>query len=115
MPQTFISQYQEETTMSHQLKMEGVWEMMSEKHFQIWMAKPKNGSVDPQEASALWQAEFEADAAITDHLGRNPKYARRVAIKKADYVKSSEIYERKRHCWSSNERIEKPQRRMLER
>ena len=74
----------------------GVWEMMREKHFQMWMAKPPNGCVEPQEASALWHATVNAPEAIIDHLGRNPRYARRVAIKKADYAKSADIWQKRK-------------------
>ena len=82
-----ILQYIEERRLESAVIFDGVMEMMSEQMYVAWMAKPKNGGMDPLEAAAEWKTLFSAPGAITDDLGKNPKYKERVAIKKTDLVK----------------------------
>jgi hypothetical protein len=82
-----VMQYLEEVRQEQSLIMDGVMQMMDERHFVYWMGKAKNGSLDPREAAALWQEKYDAPKAIKDSLGPNSKYQNRVAVKKADMLK----------------------------
>ena len=66
-------QYQEYLRQEQSLLMDSVGEMMSELHFVTWMAKPKNGCMDPMAASALWNEKRLPPCALTDELDPNPK------------------------------------------
>ena len=82
-----IAQYIEERRQESSIIMDGVYEMMTERAYVAWMAKPKNGCMDPQEVAAQWKEEYSTPKAVTDNLGTNPKWKQRVAIKKADELR----------------------------
>ena len=70
--------------------------MINERQYVHWMGKAKNGSVEPDQASKDWNDLYNAPGAVTDVLGGTPKYARRVAVKKADIVRHVDESETKR-------------------
>ena len=81
-----IAIYIEELRQEQQLLVDGVFEMMDERHYTYWTGKPKNGCVPPDECAAKWRELYNAPHAITDSLGPCQRYKDRVAVKKADMV-----------------------------
>ena len=87
-----IAVYLEEIRQEQAVLYDGIQEMMSLPHFVSWMAKPKNGSMDPQEAATERHRLHNAEGAITDKLGRVPKHPERVAVKKTDIITDRDAY-----------------------
>ena len=81
-----IIQYIEELRQEQQILLDSVYEMMCERQFIAWMAKSKNGSMDPLEAAALFKTKCEEYGAITDKLGPTARYAQRVGVRIKDLV-----------------------------
>ena len=81
-----IFNYVEEERREQQLLLDGVLEMMDERHYGAWMAKPKNGCVDGETAKVMWQELCKTPGAILDNKGKSAKFIRRVAVQKADFV-----------------------------
>ena len=77
----------EECRQETAIILDGVYGMMSERHYCVWMAKGKNGCMEAADASAQWKQFRDQAGAIRDMLGPSPKYKERVAIKKVDLVK----------------------------
>ena len=69
-----IIQYQEERRIEQQLLLDGKFEMMDERTYCYWMAKPKNGAMEPELAKHEWLKLCEAEGAITDLLGKTERY-----------------------------------------
>ena len=84
--QFVIVQYIEERRNESSVLLDGIQEMMDERHFMVWMAKPKNGCKDALEASAEWHKKCAAPGAIIDYKGPCEKYRKRVAIQVKDLV-----------------------------
>jgi hypothetical protein len=76
--------------------LDGTLEMMNIAHYISFASKPKNGSLDAQEATAKWEAEFTKPGSITDMDGPSQKLARRVAIKVKDTIIFRNATERSR-------------------
>ncbi|CAK0826858.1 unnamed protein product, partial [Prorocentrum cordatum] len=87
-----IATYLEEIRQEQSVIYDGISEMMSLPHFVSWMGKPKNGSMDPQEAAAKWQKLYNTPGAITDKLGHVEKHPERVAVKKSDIITNRDAY-----------------------
>lgn len=89
-----ILAYQETCRQETSVVKDCIYEMMTERAFVHWMAKPKNGAMDPMEASALFQAKKTEIGAVTDNLGPGPtmKDQMRVAIKRADTLKFRDAF-----------------------
>mgnify|MGYP001813951621 CR=1 FL=1 len=81
-----VLQYIEERRQEQAVLLDGVLEMMTERAFVVWMAKPKNGCMDPEEAKREWKKKLDAPGAIVDEKGPNARYCQRVAVNKADLV-----------------------------
>ena len=59
---------------------------MTKKQYEMFAAKPENGGIDADTASAQWSKLQETPGNITDVLGPSPEQANRVAVKVADKV-----------------------------
>ena len=60
--------------------------MMNLRQYKVWPAKPKNGSVEPEEAAIRFENLCKAPGAILDEKGDCPKYRQRVAVHKGDFI-----------------------------
>ena len=81
-----IGVYLEECRQEEQILKDGLYEMFNLKHYQHFMAKPKNGCMDAEVAKQKWLAYFTAPGSIADKLGPTKELMDRVAIKKGDFL-----------------------------
>ena len=81
-----IMKYREECLQEQAILLDGTYEMMDQRHYCAWMAKPKNGCQDYETSKLEWQQFHDAKDSITDKLGKSSHYQARVAIKKSDLL-----------------------------
>lgn len=84
--QCFWLQYMEEERTVSSVDLEGSQQMMNLRQYKVWLAKPKNGSVEPEEAAIRFENLCKAPGAIIDEKGDCPKYRQRVAVHKGDFI-----------------------------
>ena len=86
--------YKEEIRMQRALLFDGISQYMNKVQYQVFMALPANGSLDPEDAGSKWEELFSAPGALTDDCGPTQKLRRRVAVRTQDLVINREAHER---------------------
>jgi hypothetical protein len=81
-----VLEFIEEHRHEQQLLREGHHEMMCERVYLAWMAKPKNGPLDAFKAKSRFVQLCEADNAITDSDGPDPDNRKQVAVRTKNLI-----------------------------
>ena len=105
--------YIEEERRERQLLLDGIYEMMHERHYIYFMSKPKNGCIEAEVARKDWLELCKKTGALVDMRGPTERYARRVAVKKSDLVIHRDLHAKSQSVQKKGKDFKKPTENQL--